>query len=114
LVEIPGGSTGLLYKDFKGKEADRLVTRVDRAVLAIAAALRAIERQAAEETGQWRLPEKENKVVIDATPQAIMLGMLMSKEQLLELKAKAIEVQARQQRQLETQQKLLEARPQAG
>ena len=30
------GSNGLLYKDFKGSEADRLVTRKDPTVIALA------------------------------------------------------------------------------
>ena len=47
---IPGGTTGLLVKDFKGKDADRPVYKIDTATLA---ELRAIEKQAAEELGQW-------------------------------------------------------------
>ena len=56
MAKIPGGSTGLLYKDFKDKEADRLVTRIDPTVIALAAELRAHE--AAEELGQNR-PQKD-------------------------------------------------------
>jgi hypothetical protein len=26
---LPGGASGLLVRDYKGKEADRLVTRID-------------------------------------------------------------------------------------
>jgi hypothetical protein len=48
MAEIRGGSTGLVYKDFKGG-ANRLVTRIDPTVIALAAKLRANERQAAEE-----------------------------------------------------------------
>ena len=54
--KIPGGSTEFLYKDFKGKEADRLVTRIDPTVIALAAELRVNE--AAEELGQTR-PQKD-------------------------------------------------------
>jgi hypothetical protein len=44
MAEIPGGGTGLLVKDYKGKEADRLVTRIDPAVVAMAAELRFVRR----------------------------------------------------------------------
>jgi hypothetical protein len=47
MAEIPGGATGLLCKDYKGNEADRLVTRIDTGVIALSAELRAIERQQA-------------------------------------------------------------------
>jgi hypothetical protein len=90
------GATGLLCKDYKGKEAARLVTRIDTGVMALSAELRAIERQAAEELAQWKVVIESRKV-LDATPAAVMLGMIMSKEQLLELKRKALEVQAQVQ-----------------
>jgi hypothetical protein len=44
MAEIPGGGTGLLVKDYKGKEADRLVTRIDPGVVAMAAELRFVRR----------------------------------------------------------------------
>ena len=56
-VEIPGGATGILCRDFKGKEADQLVTTIDSGVIAMAAELRAHERQAAEELDQWQSPD---------------------------------------------------------
>jgi len=44
--DVPGGSTGLFRKDYKGKEADTPVYKVDTGLLA---ELRALEQQAAEE-----------------------------------------------------------------
>ena len=38
-----------------------------------------------------KAPAQEAKDTIDATPAAVMLGMVLSKEQLFELKRKAIE-----------------------
>jgi hypothetical protein len=29
MADIPGGASELLVRDYKGKEADRLVTRID-------------------------------------------------------------------------------------
>jgi hypothetical protein len=29
MADLPGGASGLLVRDYKGKEADRLVTRLD-------------------------------------------------------------------------------------
>jgi hypothetical protein len=49
-AEVPGGTTGLLVKDYKGKDADTLVYKVDTGLLA---ELRNHEKQAAEELGQW-------------------------------------------------------------
>ena len=50
LSDVPGGTTGLLVKDYKGKDADQPVHKVDTSLLA---ELRAHEKQAAEELGQW-------------------------------------------------------------
>jgi hypothetical protein len=47
---VPGGTTGLLMKDYKGKDADTPVYKVDAGLLA---ELRNHEKQAAEELGQW-------------------------------------------------------------
>jgi hypothetical protein len=49
-ADVPGGTTGLLVKDYKGKDSCMPVYRVDTATLA---ELRAHEKQAAEELGQW-------------------------------------------------------------
>jgi hypothetical protein len=54
MAEVPGGASGLLMRDYKGKEAGRLVTRIDPGVVSLVAELRGHERQAAEELGQWR------------------------------------------------------------
>jgi hypothetical protein len=47
--------------DHKGKEADRLVTRIDPGVVSPVAELRGHERQAAEERGQWKTHVEERK-----------------------------------------------------
>ena len=100
MADIPGGATGLLCKDYKGKDADQLVTKIDTGVLAMSAELRALERQAAEELAQWKVVIEAQKVV-DVTPAAVMLGMLMSKEQLQDLKRRALELQKSQSSQLQ-------------
>ena len=43
MAELPGGATGILCKDYRGKEADRLVTRIDPGVVAMAGTLLAHE-----------------------------------------------------------------------
>jgi hypothetical protein len=53
LKDIPGGASGLLYRDYKGKGADRPVYKVDPAITELVAELRALGRQAAEDLGQW-------------------------------------------------------------
>lgn len=92
MADVPGGASGLLVRDYKGKEADRLVSRIDAGVVSLFAELRGHERQAAEELEQWKTHIEERKV-IDASPAAITLGMVCSREQLLEMKRKALELQ---------------------
>jgi hypothetical protein len=70
MADLPGGASGLLVRGYKGKEADRLVTRIDPGVVSLVAELRGHERQAAEELEQWKAHHEERKV-IDATPAAI-------------------------------------------
>jgi hypothetical protein len=51
MVDVPGGASGLLVRDYKGKEADRLVTRISHGVALLVAGLCGHERQAAEQFG---------------------------------------------------------------
>jgi hypothetical protein len=51
MADIPGGASGLLVRDCKGKKADRLVTRIDPGVVSQVAELRGHERQAGRGTG---------------------------------------------------------------
>jgi hypothetical protein len=60
----------LLVRGYKGKEADRLVTRIDHGVVSLVAGWRGHERQAAEELGQGKTRGEERKV-IDASQAAI-------------------------------------------
>jgi hypothetical protein len=54
MADLPGGASGLLMRGYKGKKADRLVTRIDPGVVSLVAELRGHERQAAEKLGQWK------------------------------------------------------------
>jgi hypothetical protein len=54
-ADVPGGKTGLLVRDYKGKDAQQPIYRVDTGLLA---ELRLHEKQAAQELGQWS-EEKE-------------------------------------------------------
>jgi hypothetical protein len=54
MADLPGGASGILRRDYKGKEADRLVARIAPGVVSLVADLRGRERQAAEELGQWK------------------------------------------------------------
>jgi hypothetical protein len=92
MADVPGGASGLLVRDYKGKEADRLVTRIDPGVVSLLAELRGHERQAAEELEQWKTHVEEHKV-IDASPAEITLAMVCSRVHLLEMKRKALELQ---------------------
>lgn len=50
-ADVPGGSTGLLVRDYKGKDATAPIYRVDTGLLA---ELRLHEKQAAQELGEWQ------------------------------------------------------------
>jgi hypothetical protein len=54
MVAVPGGASGLLCRDYKGKEPDREVCRIDPGVVSLVAELRGHERQAAEGLGRGR------------------------------------------------------------
>jgi hypothetical protein len=49
--ETAGGASGLLCRDYKGKDADRAIYKVDTGLLS---ELREHEKQAAQELGQWQ------------------------------------------------------------
>jgi hypothetical protein len=53
MADVPGGAS-LLCRDYKGKEADQLVTRIDPGVVSLFAELRGHKRQAAEELASGR------------------------------------------------------------
>jgi hypothetical protein len=71
----------MLCRDYRRKEADRLVTRIDPGVVSLVADLRAHERQAAQELDQWKTHHEERQV-IDGSPAAITLAKIRNREQL--------------------------------
>ena len=54
MADLPGGTSGMLVRDYTGKKANRLVTRIDLGVVSLVAELRGHERQAAGELRQWK------------------------------------------------------------
>jgi hypothetical protein len=67
MADLSGGGSGLLARDSKGKNAARLVTRIDPGVVAMVNELRSLERRAAEELEEWKTRVKERKP-LDASP----------------------------------------------
>jgi Terminase small subunit len=92
MAHISGGGSGMLCVDYKGKEADVPVVRIDPGIVAVVAELRAHEKQAAEELEQWKTHIEVRKTV-DASLAAITLGMILTREQLLAMKRKALELE---------------------
>jgi hypothetical protein len=82
----------LLGSDYKGKEADRLVTRINPGVVLPVAELRGHERQAAEELERRKTRGEEPAEHLDASSSAITLAMILTRDQLLEMKRKASEL----------------------
>jgi hypothetical protein len=56
---LPSGASGMLCRDYRGKEANRLVTRIDPGVVSLVAELSGHERWAAQELGQWKTGAEE-------------------------------------------------------
>jgi Terminase small subunit len=70
MADVPGGASGLLCRDWKGKLADKEVSRIDPGVVAVVAELRNHEKQAAQELGQWteeQAPEAGDTLVNEIT-----------------------------------------------
>jgi hypothetical protein len=67
MAAVPGGSTGLLVRDYQGKNRNVPTYRVDFALLS---EQRALLRHAAEETGEWREKKEEPKVDLVAILEA--------------------------------------------
>jgi hypothetical protein len=71
------------------------VTRIDPCVVPLVGELRGHERQAAEELGQWKTHIEERKPV-GASPAAITLTMICTREQLEEMERRALALQLEQ------------------
>jgi hypothetical protein len=88
MADLPGGASGLLVLDYRGKDADWLVTRTAPGVVSLVAELLPRARQTAEELGQGKTRGEECKV-IDASPAAITLALLLTDEELDSLAKRA-------------------------
>ena len=85
MTDVPGGASGLLFRDSRG------VVRVDSGLVSLLGELRAHEQQAAQELSQWQTRSVvEERKVLDATPAAVALAMILTAEQLEELEAKML------------------------
>ena len=71
MAGVPGGATGLLVRDYKGKNAGAPVYRVDTALIA---ELRALMRQAAEELGQWVEKSENNTLSLKELAERLNAG----------------------------------------
>lgn len=58
MANVPGGTTGLILRDFKGKDANQEIFRFDAG---LCQEMRATEKQAAQELGQWSEEADESK-----------------------------------------------------
>jgi hypothetical protein len=68
MKDVPGGETGMLVRDFKGKDANQVVYKFDASLVN---ELNKVEKQAAEELGQW-VPKSETST-FDAVEMVKML-----------------------------------------
>ena len=50
---VAGGSTGFIVRDYKGKDADVPVYRIDPGILSMVRGLLEVAKRAAQELGQW-------------------------------------------------------------
>jgi hypothetical protein len=68
VADLLGGARRLLCRDYKGKEADRLVTRIDPGVVLLVAELR-------EATSVSPTAEELERKALDASPAARALEL---------------------------------------
>ena len=78
MADIPGGSTGLLVKDYKGRNADQPVYKAD---VALMAEMRATERQAAEELGQWVTKSEPSSLNVAEMTERLNAGRRRMREE---------------------------------
>jgi hypothetical protein len=72
----------VLVRGYKGKNAARLVTRIDCALVSLVAELRGHERRAAKELGQRKTGVEERKTL--TSPAARVLALLLTGEELVD------------------------------
>jgi len=80
------------------------MTCIDPGVVSLVAELRGHEHQAAEELGQWKTRVEERKP-LDASPAAVTLAMICTREQLEEMQRRALALQLELELELEREQK---------
>jgi hypothetical protein len=68
MADLPGSASGLLVRGYKGKEADRLVTRIDPGVVSLVTELRGHGRRAVEELDQRKTRGEERKPAMPRCP----------------------------------------------
>jgi hypothetical protein len=88
MANAPGGASGLLVRDYEGNKPIGWLTRIDPGVVSLFAELCAHERQAAEELERWKTHVEERKV-IDASPAAVRLALLLTDQELDSLEKRA-------------------------
>ena len=81
MAGVPGGATGLLVRDYKGKNAGAPAYRVDTALIA---ELRALMRQAAEELGQWVEKSETNTLSLKELADRLNAGRERARKAALE------------------------------
>jgi len=77
MAGLPGGASELLVRDDRGKEADRLVTRIDPGLVSLLAELRGHGRRGTGPVedwhGAWTFPEMRS-VYVDPANQTVREG----------------------------------------
>jgi hypothetical protein len=81
MADIPGGASGIQRRDYKGKEADRLVTRITPAWSCWS---RNCAATSARRPRNWSSGRRTTRSagLIDASPAAITLALLLTDEEL--------------------------------
>jgi hypothetical protein len=72
--KTPGGGSGYLAKDYKGKDADRPVYKIDGTLLG---ELRELEKQIAIESGQWQESAAPNVAIQIVLPTMATSGQVI-------------------------------------
>jgi hypothetical protein len=88
MADLPGGASGMLARGYKARKPIGWWSASTPAWFRWSSELRGHERQAAEELERWKTHHEEREV-IDASPAAITLALLLTEAELDSLEKRA-------------------------
>ena len=93
LADVSGGQSGLLSRDYSGKNGGQEIYSIDTGMIALERELRAHDRQVAQELGQWQetLEDRQRGASHEALLQQLERGRERARRGALEYRARRAE-----------------------